>query len=468
MRAALVLAALLALAAAAGSRPAAASPRDHLVLWCIEDVRLIPPRVRRLPIPVGCELVDCCPGCPGPGPLDWQVRVGGAPLASVGVHFEGLAPGPIEMEGDAMPAPGGAVVGPRGATLRGLSGAGGGVPVASLELGLDADVLAKLEQGPGGADRDLGEIAVSIEQRLGPVPVNEFRYKAVLRRCKLAPIPRCDVIVQHDNRGGDQSVIQLDGRRSSDCFDDELRRSDAVSAVGNVLSPDQACPSGELAVYSDDDAMWIEPSAGFTDTCGDEIPVRLAPVLRAPVSVWRAQTRAKRDPAPDLAHADLVFDDRNKVGVVFDAVTQDLSGNDAATLAAKAWCFGLPTLKLAGFYKTGRLNVYYSDFPTTGGVCPNDPNAIFVGTTANVATLAHEFGHTFTLEHTDNLQGFPADNLMDGGGPPTRHHLSLGQAFRVNVDDRSRLNANGVRSGHERSCAATGDCPKLEHDWSRP
>ena len=91
------LAAILAILAAS---TASESPRDYRVTWCIEDVRAIPPRVARLPIPVGCELVDCCPGCPAPGPLDWKVKRLAPPLASVSLHFEGLSALPIKTSGD--------------------------------------------------------------------------------------------------------------------------------------------------------------------------------------------------------------------------------------------------------------------------------------------------------------------------------------------------------------------------------
>jgi hypothetical protein len=39
-------------------------------------------------VPVGCEVVDCCPGCPGP--LDWQIYVDGDPFRQLVLHFDGL------------------------------------------------------------------------------------------------------------------------------------------------------------------------------------------------------------------------------------------------------------------------------------------------------------------------------------------------------------------------------------------
>jgi hypothetical protein len=191
-------------------------------------------------------------------------------------------------------------------------------------------------------------------------------------------------------------------------------------------------------------------------------------VLPVPVTIWQLQQTFVRDPTLDLAHADAVYDPENKAGLVFDARTPDLSSNPVASTSALAWCPILPAFKLAGLFDADRLNVYYSDLPATGQFCGSGSNAIFVGSFANLATLAHEFGHAFTLQHVSvgGQSAFGTDNLMNGGGPPTRNHVSLGQAFRCNVDSGSALNANGWRTGPSRPCGA--DCPLLHHDWTRP
>jgi hypothetical protein len=41
---------------------------------CIADPAK-PPILRTTPIPVGCELVDCCPGCLGSGPFEWRINI---------------------------------------------------------------------------------------------------------------------------------------------------------------------------------------------------------------------------------------------------------------------------------------------------------------------------------------------------------------------------------------------------------
>jgi hypothetical protein len=45
-------------------------------------------------IPVGCESVLCCPGCPDVG-LDWKIRVPGEPLENVLLQFDNLSPAAV-------------------------------------------------------------------------------------------------------------------------------------------------------------------------------------------------------------------------------------------------------------------------------------------------------------------------------------------------------------------------------------
>src|ERR1041384_8681386 len=56
-------------------------------LWklCPNEVFELPQEIFEEWVPVGCEAVDCCPGCPGVlEELQWRIRVEGTPLESVG------------------------------------------------------------------------------------------------------------------------------------------------------------------------------------------------------------------------------------------------------------------------------------------------------------------------------------------------------------------------------------------------
>ena len=120
----------------------------------------------------------------------------------------------------------------------------------------------------------------------------------------------------------------------------------------------------------------------------------------------------------------------------------------------------------SAFFTANQLNVYYVNGAFTGLNCIADRNIIVIGTTANNQTLAHEFGHAYSLGHTNNLAGFGANNVMVGGGA-SRTHFSEGQDFRMNVNPTSALNANGVRTGPTRTCpdaTTSQNCPALALD----
>src|SRR5215470_8341462 len=63
-------------------------PSIYTAYLCVEDLVVVP----EIPIwhPVGCEIVDCCPGCPGPGEIDWNIKVSGDPAERVLFEFERL------------------------------------------------------------------------------------------------------------------------------------------------------------------------------------------------------------------------------------------------------------------------------------------------------------------------------------------------------------------------------------------
>ena len=57
---------------------------------CLEDLLEIPQEIPEIPVPVGCEVVDCCPGCPGPPDfLEWRILVE-KNARSVQIRLEGM------------------------------------------------------------------------------------------------------------------------------------------------------------------------------------------------------------------------------------------------------------------------------------------------------------------------------------------------------------------------------------------
>src|SRR5688572_20687449 len=58
--------------------------------FCAGEVFELPKEIFQEWIPVGCEVVDCCPGCPGMDRINWRIRVEGAPLESLSLKFSRL------------------------------------------------------------------------------------------------------------------------------------------------------------------------------------------------------------------------------------------------------------------------------------------------------------------------------------------------------------------------------------------
>ncbi len=441
---------------------------------CFEDLIVVIEEWKVGPIPVGCEVIDCCPGCPGPGFIDWRIRFEGDPAESLVLQFENLseeAARKVVIEGNARWAEGNRLVVGKGETiLKGFPGDMDRPPVALPQLSPNVDLIrqrgaARQQDGPeqaGGGIAQADSIVLVIDQLLGPVVVNEYRLQYVALLCP--PFLLEDEIDLNNNTNNDQAVVCVDGRRSSGCVDDETRRGNDRIGVGNLLSRG-TCPS-EVVVFSDDNAVaLIENVNVWTNSSGDKLNVNLAALLQAPVSVWVARAGGTAAANADIANANLLYN-TNHLGIAFNAAVQNVATDTAALTAIGTGCANAVTVQGSPYFTANRLNVYYVNSAFTGVNCGANRNIQYVGTTANNQTLAHEFGHSFTLGHTNGLAGFPATNVMIGGGAG-RTHFSEGQAFRVNVNTNSTLNTNGVRAGPTRNCpdgTTSAACPALSRD----
>ncbi len=295
-----------------------------------------------------------------------------------------------------------------------------------------------------------------------------------------------DVVELTDQSANEISIVLLDGMRDRTCLNDEVLRARGSLKVGNMIPGDSEC-SSEIAVFSTGHAMAMyAPEDSWPEAAGDVVTVALKSPLKVKVSVWLVRPNAKAEANAALTHAGAVYAD-NKTGIAFTHRIQDVADDPLARQVTALSCENVLQLSQSNFYEPGRINVYYVNEPWlastfyTGRSCKKDRSVIFIGPAANLATLAHEFGHAFSLfgnkkdgGHSDPADGFDNNNLMAGGGPPTRSHVSLGQAFRFNVDERSWLNENEVRKGPTRLCPAKQPsgpdrlCPPVGLDWKRP
>ncbi len=453
---------------------------NRIINICWERVERFPIELLPIKIPVGCEVIDCCPGCPGP-PIDWRIRISREPNIRFNLRFENMPAGSIKnlsLKGKGRKLENGFTIQNGETIISGFSSDNKSRPAIVIpEIQLDEANMQQMQKDADAdtsrkGDKNPDDIEFSVDQMIGDYIINQYKVRYVFRRCYWPPPYRTDSIVLVNNTSNDNAVVLLDGRRSGGCVNDEVNRGSGTINVHNVLT-NGACNS-EVAILSDDNAMeLITPVNSWTDATGNRLTVNMRPMLVAPVSVWimiggaATLTRAQND----IANANLLYN-TNNAGISFNATFNDVSANPAAaTVITNGFgCLTAEITALTGsaFFTPGRLNVYYINRAFTGFNCIAVRNISFIGTTSNNQSLAHEFGHSFSLGHTNGLAGFSAQNLMIGGGAG-RTNITDGQSFRSNINPTSTVNTNGVRTGITRTCAdgtTSTTCPALNLDVS--
>lgn len=479
---------------------------------CLGD-RIVPPSFgKRAPIPIGCELVDCCPGCPGPGPLEWRIKVDAKILTGAELRFEGLADSEIKrlkIDGAAKLDGERIVLRPGNSRIRGLPYRAG-TPVA---VGL-LQPMARKESARGLPARYSGGVVehISVQQFLGPFPVNNFDWHFFIKPCfrpVKPPPPHFDRLRIQGIAAGDDVVVMMDARTQTQCRDgvgepEWVFRSTGVTLFGNLLSPTTTCNS-EIAIFSKKHAMKWEPAVPWTDNLGDVHTVTLDPLIDVPVHIWVVDDATAAIAQQHIEKArDLYLE--NMVGVRFvpnirklSDVSTDPNAFQIVKNGIDAWgseCLALDPIKATAFYTPKTLNVYYVDRGFTGkncaikptpGVCstntttypPGDANMTYLGTIATPTTLAHEIGHAYGLRpakcngHTEGVPGFGAGNIMWTGSSVERVSFTPGQVFRMNthtdVWGGTMLIPNNIPARIPRPCmpnAPVSDvCPALNLQW---
>jgi len=283
------------------------------------------------------------------------------------------------------------------------------------------------------------------------------------------------------------------------CANDVVRPIDGLVFANLMPSDPAALPRGtgtacgpefrdEIVVFSYDDRVEADTALGPTGTMwtidtGESRTVDLGHgLLAVPMQIWLVldnsnsndvdlETRA----VSDVATATEFFN-FNRAGITltadYDTLDVPPSGDwNALGLGYhESGSFFCPPAPPTAFEPTV-LNVYYVPGiydPVTGWQyegyhCRTTGwNVIFMSQEDHFElVLAHELGHAFGLEHVgqDALPFYWGDdgttalfdetNLMwvSSGASDVRTLLSLGQAFRISIEEISAINRNGLRDG---------------------
>ena len=209
---------------------------------------------------------------------------------------------------------------------------------------------------------------------------------------------------------------------------------------------------------SNDNALEIvSPVSVWTEAAGDQLTVDLKDPLSLPLRIWSVHgdhQLVQQKAGADLVWANVAFGDSH-AGIIFPAEFTDKTG-DADPTKSYAYCnLHMDIIQDIG-YEPGKLNVYYVD-----RVLQTSANAVgaWCGTFG--------MGGIILIENTDFERW---TNVMSTGSDPAiTPTFTEGQAFRVNVNEISFLNAIGVRNGITRNCAVgehNRTCPAVTLDLS--
>jgi hypothetical protein len=326
------------------------------------------------------------------------------------------------------------------------------------------------------------------------------------------------VIGEPHTEGNPPAVALVNGMRRQGsenvCSYDDVFPFVRSALLGSLVA---SCPVGEsdgggnMAVFAPDQALLLEKIDWTSAANAVDQEVLQRPERVLPIAVWIAVDGRDLNPNTDAALTQLrldvasqAVDDIQEANTILAAgrvgVTASLVAGFPKTLSTPASIAALGTdCPAADAFaaggdqppEPGKLNVYYVN--SLGGfgrglTCPpnqqRDEGVVYVAWNSHsTTTLAHELGHSLGLQfpydgHTDKLKGFDLTNFMaaylnDEAQANARDNVTLGQAFRMNVDAASWLNL--AASGPIREASAprlacqcdpytTQPCPGLKVD----
>lgn len=275
--------------------------------------------------------------------------------------------------------------------------------------------------------------------------------------------------------GGDGADIGVlvDGTAAGTAHNDDRATGPNGPAIG--VGPFDS-GSGEVIAYTVGHAPTLKTGITWTGA-DDAVNFNFDPKFRVRFKIWIVKgpfSDGQSKAVNACIRTSQIWRDERQ-GTSFSAFDiTDATGNAKAGNYLAFTCDKGANMKNDIGFDTNAVNVYWVDTvdfgtgaATSNGVwCPG-PRVVVMGWNTMDHLFSHEIGHSFTLEHVNDLTTFfDTTNVMHNASN-FRAFLTEGQTFRAVVNGGSVVNTLGGRTGTTRSCGNTttttdAACPAVQ------
>lgn len=403
------------------------------------------------------------------------------------------------------------------------------VAIPHLTLNREAlEVFKQAAEGDDLLANSKSSVTFDIEQFRGRVNVNRYAVRYEFRLCPRPRPPLPPDRVEFSNGIPPDKVLVLapghvgTGPLGCGNYEEEVYPSSATATVpvnnhledkadlvvlGAMARHDATAPQiilnrchSEVVVYGKSNALAVvQPvTPPWTNPRGDKVPVALLPPLNVPVTLWilyDPDGEAEADVRGEIPLATTAFLDNAECGIKFPEpwvihkIGRDISFPHGSDPENDFWILdpgdAVTRLRVdAPFYTAGTLNVYIikdavgdagvTVYATNNIACsdPRVPGCDEYGDMILISydiekntTLAHEIGHTLSLEHVNGVFDDTNNLMWAGNDVATRLDVTKGQCYRAHVDHSSYLNTGSSHNNNDGVRALLGlptlrDCPR--------
>jgi hypothetical protein len=443
--------------------------------------------------PVGCELVDCCPGCPKSFvTLKFTLTSPDMQIVLTPENAENMQSYSLHTSGNITLCNNGSlIIKPGESSISGLP------PDKALSYSINycfsKKSLKKQAKRLIAAQKnkliDEVESSFSIRKYYAEKKIGDKLIEAKFRICNFSlpdPPKLTDKIELKNKTGVEISNFLVDAKSlGGTCLNDQKQWGTTSTLYNNYLS-NGVCAT-ETIVFSKENAVAVE-SHTWTDSRGDVQTITLDPVLELRPVVWinSSNPLILQQTQDEISNNEKYFSISSYGGIKINPEYRIIPDDQQQSLETFS-CETIDRFITSGNYMPNRLNIYYThrvlSKPVGGMVdyvngrscfLTDNPEVIAIAIVMNNAqTVSHEIGHAVSLGHTNSVSGsFPADeqvnlesdNVMFAGAlgsPIYGRFFTEGQYFRMHVNESSIINRLNLRVGKP-----VRNCPDINTDSS--